>query len=42
MISSTIWDKSEQANFQRPTKLHEPQGRVQFVVFEKLTTAVLA
>ena len=27
--------------FQRLTKLHEPVGRVQFVVFEKFTSAYL-
>ena len=39
MISSTIWDKSAQANF---SKTNQPPGRVQFVVFQKLTSAVLA
>ena len=27
-MSSAIWDKTEQENFQRLTKLHEPVGRV--------------
>ena len=39
MISSAIWDKSARVNFQRLTKLLEPVGRVQFVVFEKFTSA---
>ena len=30
MILSAIWDKSAQVIFQRPIKLHEPIGRVQF------------
>ena len=42
MISSAIWDKSARVNFQRLTKLHEPIGRVQFVVFEKFTSADLS
>ena len=42
MISSAIWDKSEQVNFQRLTKLHEPVGREQFVVFEKFTSSDLS
>ena len=42
MISSSIWDKSARVNFQRLTKLHKPVGRVQFVVFEKFTSADLS
>ena len=45
MISSAIWDKSARVRvglFQRPTKLHEPVGRAQFVVFEKFTSADLS
>ena len=42
MISSTIWDKSEQANFSKTNQIARTPGRVQFVVFEKLTSAVLA
>ena len=42
MISSAIWNKSARVNFQRLTKLHEPVGRVQFVVFEKFTSADLS
>ena len=42
MISSAIWDKSARVNFSRLTKLHEPVGRVQFVVFEKFTSADLS
>ena len=41
MISSAIWDKSARVNL-RLTKLHEPVGRVQFVVFEKITSADLS
>ena len=40
MISSASWDKSARVNFS--TKLHEPVGRVQFVVFEKFTNADLS
>ena len=42
MISSAIWDKLAQVNFSRLTKLHEPVRRVQFVVFEKFTSADLS
>ena len=42
MISSVIWDKSAQVNFLRLTKLHESVGRVQFVDFEKFTSADLS
>ena len=37
MISSAIWKKI----FKDYKKLHEPVGRVQFVVFEKFTSAYL-
>ena len=40
MISSAIWDKSARVNFSK-AKLHEPVGRVQFVAFEKFTSADL-
>ena len=40
MILSAIWDKSAQVK--RLTKLHKPVGRVQFVVFEKFTSADLS
>ena len=36
MISSAIWGKSVRV---RLIKLHKPVGRVQFVVFEKFTSA---
>ena len=39
MILSTIWDKSARVNFQRLTKLHKPVGQVEFVIFEKFTSA---
>ena len=42
MILSAIWDKSARVNFQRLTKLHEPYGLMQFVVFEKFTSADLS
>ena len=35
MISGAIWNE-QGAFFQRLTKLHEPAGWVQFVVFEKI------
>ena len=41
MISGAIWDKSARVKFSK-TKLHEPLGRVQFVVFEKFTSADLS
>ena len=43
MILSAIWDKSAHSSkFFRLTKLHEPVGQVQFVVFEKFTSADLS
>ena len=42
MISSAIWDKLARVNFSKTGKLHEPVGRVQFVVFEKFTSADLS
>ena len=42
MISSAIWDKSALVNFSKTNKLHEAVGRVQFVVFEKFTSADLS
>ena len=41
MISSAIWNKQARVNFSKTNKLHEPVGRVQFVVFEKFTSAYL-
>ena len=42
MISSAIWNKKKTSKFFKDyKKLHEPVGRVQFVVFEKLTSAYL-
>ena len=42
MISSAIWDKSARVNFSKANQRHEPVGRVQFVVFEKFTSADLS
>ena len=42
MISSANWDKSARVYFSKTNKLHEPVGRVQFVVFEKFTSANLS
>ena len=37
MVSSATWNKRARVNFfQRPTKLREPVGLVQFVVFEQI------
>ena len=37
VVSSAIWNKWAGINFfQRPTKLREPVGLVQFVVFEQI------
>ncbi len=39
MVSSAIWKKHARVSFfQRRSKLHEFEGRVQFEVFEKLTS----
>ncbi len=38
MVSSAIWKKRARVSFQRRSKLHESEGRVQFEVFEKLTS----
>ncbi len=43
MVSSAIWKKHARVSFssvvfQRRSKLHESEGRVQFDVFEKLTS----
>ena len=42
MISSTIYDKTARVNIWNANKLHEPVGRVQFVVIEKLKNADLS
>ena len=42
MTSSAIWDKSTRVHFQKLTRLQEPLGRVQFIVFEKFTSADLS
>ena len=42
MISSTIYNKTARVNIWNANKLHEPVGRVQFVVIEKLTNADLS
>ena len=36
MVPNAIWKKKTRHNL---SKLHEPEGRVRFVVFEKLTSA---
>ena len=41
MISSAIWNKITTSKFSKTKKLHEPAGRVQFVVFEKFARAYL-
>ena len=38
MVSSAIWKKHARVCFQRRSKLHESEGRVQFEVFGKLTS----
>ncbi len=39
MVPSAIWKKHARVRvFQRRSKLHESEGRVQFDVFEKLTS----
>ena len=42
MISSAIWDKSARANFSKTNKIARARKRVQFVVFEKVTSADLS
>ena len=43
MISSAIWDKSARVNFSKTYKIARATvGRVQFVVFEKFTSADLS
>ena len=39
IISSAIWYQYARVNFSKTTKLHEPEGRVKFVVFEEVTSA---
>ena len=41
MISSAIRSSQARVNFSKTTKLHEPVGLVQFVVFEKFISAYL-
>ena len=42
MISRAIWNKQARATFFKGyEKLHEPVGRVQFLVFEKFASAYL-
>jgi hypothetical protein len=39
MVSCAIWKKYARVSFSKPlSKLHESEGRVQFEVFEKLTS----
>ena len=33
MVSSAIWEKHARVSFSKRTKLHESEGRVQFVRF---------
>ena len=42
MISSAIWDKSARANFSKTNKIARARKRVQFAVFEKVTSADLS
>jgi predicted RNase H-like nuclease len=42
MVSSAIWEKHARVSvFQRRPKLHKSEGRVQFEVFEKLTSVAM-
>ena len=41
MILSTIWNKQAQVNFQTLKNLHAPVGWLQFVAFEKFSSAYL-
>ena len=38
MVSSAIWKKHARVSFSKTIKMHEFEGRVQFEVFEKLTS----
>ena len=42
MISRAILDRSARANFSEVNHLHKPIGRVQLVVYERLTSADLS
>ena len=41
MVSSAIWNKWAQVNFSDCKKLHATVGLLQFVVFEKFSSAYL-
>ena len=42
MISRVILDRSTRTNFPEVNHLHKPIGRVQLVVYERLTSADLS
>ena len=42
MISSAIWNKSAGVNFSKTNKIARARKRVQFVVYEKVTSADLS